>query len=193
MSRSQIDKSKDNRQIVWDRLKAEPGEWIEIALLADAIGVVRKTATDYLICLEAGGYVERRDAHHPEGAAARLVRDAGHHAPRLHRDGSVVTQGAGVANIWRSMRMLAKFTSRDLALHSSTPTVTVSEETAKSYCSMLFTTGYLRVLQKADPVKGRLAVYRLIRNDGPKPPMIQRVKQVYDPNTGRVYRKAGQE
>jgi hypothetical protein len=58
---------------------------------------------------------------------------------------------------------------------------------------MLLATGYLRVVEKANPSQDKLAVYRLIRNDGPKPPMIQRVKQVYDPNTGRVYRKAGQE
>lgn len=54
---------------------------------------------------------------------------------------------------------------------------------------MLLNTGFLRVVQKADPVKGRIATYRLIRNDGPKPPQIQRVKQVFDPNTGKVYQR----
>lgn len=94
-------------------------------------------------------------------------------------------------NIWRSMRMLKKFSALDLATHSNTDTVKVTEATAQSYCVMLLATGFLTVVQKAAPVEGRKAIYRLIRDDGPKPPMIQRVKQVYDPNTGKVYQKAG--
>ena len=66
------------------------------------------------------------------------------------------------------------------------------ENTAQSYCTMLLATGYLRVVQKANPAASKKAIYRLIRNDGPKPPMIQRVKQVFDPNTGKTYQKGGQ-
>lgn len=186
-----VDVAKDNRQDIWDALRKSAGAWCRASDLAEAVKVHRKTATDYLACLKAAGLVEARKLDE-RGQEVRLVRDAGHHAPRLRKDGSAVTQGAGTVNMWRSMRMLGKFGYIDVALHSSTPTVTVPPQAAQAYCKMLLATGFLRVIQKADPVKGRKAIYRLIRNDGPKPPMIQRVKQVYDPNTGTVYRKAGE-
>ncbi len=182
----------DNRQIIWDALRAEAakgGASVSLSALIDRTKVNRKTASDYLVCLVAGGYVERIDLETLGCPVFRLIRDGGHHAPRLRKDGAAVTQGAGVNNLWRSMRMLKKFSVLDLALHSSTPAVNVSEATAQSYCSMLLATGFLRVIQKADPAKGRKAIYRLIREDGAKAPMIQRVKQVYDPNTGLIYRK----
>lgn len=186
--------ARDNRQIIWDALRKEftkGNASLSLSVLADRTKVNRKTASDYLACLVAGGYVERQEPEVLNCPVFRLIRDGGHHAPRLRKDGSVVTQGAGVNNLWRSMRMLKKFSVVDLALHSSTPAVTVTEATAQSYCSMLLATGFLRVIQKADPVKGRRAIYRLVREDGAKAPMIQRVKQVYDPNTGLVYRKDG--
>lgn len=196
--RRPADAGSDNRQIVWDTLRAAGGAWMDSALMSSRTGVHRKTAADYIAALAAGGYIERRqeDGDGAGGKARlmlRLVKDAGHHAPRLRKDGTAVTQGAGVTNMWRSMRMLGKFSVLDLSLHSSTPAVRVTIETAKAYCGMLLSTGYLRVVQKAEPVKGRIAIYRLIRNDGPKAPMIQRVKQVYDPNTGRVYQRGGQQ
>ena len=87
--------------------------------------------------------------------------------------------------MWRSMRMMAQFTARDLAIHSTTPSVNVSEETAKSYCKMLWRAGFLREIRVSRP--GRASIFRLIRNTGPRPPMIQRVKRVFDPNTNTVW------
>lgn len=181
------------RQAVWDAARQFAGPELDgnfnLGKVVDKIGVLRKTAKDYLQSLVAAGYVEGVPDAGPD--EWRFARDGGAHAPRVRRDGTAVTQGSGTVNIWRSMRMLAKFTANDLAAHSTTDTVRVSEKTAQSYCTMLLATGYLRVLQKADPVKGRRAIYRLVRNDGPKPPMIQRVKQVFDPNTGKIYQKGG--
>lgn len=190
--RRPVDAGKDNRQAVWDVLQAERlrgDAWLTLTVISGGADVHRKTASDYLGCLTAGGYAERQDDETLGCAKWRLIRDGGHHAPRLRPDGSAVTQGAGVTNIWRSMRMLNTFSVVDLVLHSSTPSTKVTESTVKSYVSMLLTTGYLRVVQKSNPVKGRQAIYRLVRNSGPKPPMIQRVKQVYDANTGEVFRK----
>jgi len=179
------------RQAVWDAMRRLAGEDLQAGFsLSEVVtksGVLRKTAKDYILSLVAAGYLEAT----AEPDAWRFARDGGAHAPRVRRDGSAVTQGAGAVNLWRAMRMLPKFTARDLAAHSNTETVRVTEATAQSYCSMLLATGFLRVVQKADPVQDRTAIYRLVRDDGPKPPMIQRVKQVYDPNTGKVYPKGG--
>ena len=180
------------RQVVWTALRELAGEELQndvsLKAITDRTGVVPKTARDYLACLIAGSYIAAVEA---PTATYRLIRDAGVHAPRLRADGTPVTQGAATTNMWRSMRTLSKFSYRDIALHSNTTGVAVSEESAKAYCKILLATGYLKVVQKAAPTDGRIAIYRLIRNDGPKPPMVQRVKQIFDPNTGRVYRQEG--
>lgn len=179
------------RQTVWDCLRHLAGEDLgapfALAAIVSKTGVLRKTVKDYLLSLLAAGYLETAGDE-----TWRLVRDGGAHAPRVRRDGSAVTQGSGTVNLWRSMRMMATFSAKDLAVHSTTDTVTVTEATAQSYCTILLATGYLKVRQKASPAAGKKAIYQLIRNDGPKPPMIQRVKQVFDPNTGKTYQKGGQ-
>lgn len=169
------------RQEIWQAIR-DRAEHFTLNDLVTATGADRKTTADYLRCLLPGGVIATI-----EPDAYRLVDDRGFHAPRLNRSGKPVLQGAGTENMWRSMQGLVQFSPRDLAAHSCTPDVSVSEETAKSYCSMLLRTGYLRVIEKASPNLGRQAVYRLIRNNGPKPPQIQRVKRVYDPNTGEVF------
>ncbi|ETD85760.1 hypothetical protein ACTTAF_06315 [Rhodobacter capsulatus] len=178
------------RQTIWTAIRDLAGEDLAgqftVTDIVDRTGVHRKTASDYFACLVAAEYLTATADTPPVFV---LRKDGGVHAPRVRRDGSAVTQGAGALNMWRSMRGLAQFSYRDIALHSTTPTVSVNEETAKSFCAMLLATGFLRVVQKADPAKARLAIYRLIRNDGPKPPQIQRVKQVFDPNTGKVYQR----
>jgi len=192
--RKPADVNVDNRQLVWDALRGKVGQWRTVLSLSEDLGVNRKTAMDYLDALEAAGMVERRrDEGHQGMAWARLVQDGGYHAPRLRADGSPVTQGVGVANMWRSMRILKTFTAPELAQISTTQAVTVTEATAQSYIGMLFATEFLMVVEKANPGLGRKASYRLVRNTGPKPPMIQRVKRVYDPNTGEVYQKVEHE
>lgn len=170
------------RQEIWQAIRSHGGKVFTAEMLVTATGADRKTTADYLRCLVPGKVVEALD-----DGGFRLIDDRGFHAPRLNRAGQPVTQGAGVENLWRSMRGLAEFSPRDLAAHSTTTDVEVTEWTAKSYCQMLLKTGFLRVVQKAEPSKGRQAVYRLIRNSGPLPPQIQRVKHVFDPNTQQVH------
>ncbi len=181
-----------------DKRKKEPkpqgmeGIWAEIRRLNiftpreihRNTDIPRKTITDYVKRLLAGGYIEKHASFEETGRYV-LVRDAGIHPPRIRPNGQPVTRDKGVENMWRSMRMLREFTPRDIMVHSTTDTVSVTEATVKSYCSMLLKAGYLRVIQKAVPGK-RQPIYRFVRNTGPLPPQIQRVKQVYDPNIREV-------
>ena len=179
------------RQAVWDAVRQMAGDDLSgtlvLAQIVDKTGVLRKTTKDYLLALTAAGYLAATGDD-----VWKLARDSGAHAPRVRRDGSNVTQGAGQFNMWRTMRGSPTFTAAYVADVSSCGGVTVSEFTAQSYCTMLLATGYLKVEEKANPLIGKKAIYRLIRNDGPMPPMIQRVKQVFDPNTGKTYQKGGQ-
>ena len=192
MSRKPVDQLSKSR-----KPQGQDGVWAEIRKrktfirsdIWDATGIPKKTVTDYINRLEAGGYVawtgQREDA-----AVYTLMKDAGVHPPRIRPNGEPVQQGKGTENIWRSMRMLRQFTPRDIVAHSNTDTVTVSDATAQSYCSILLRAGYLRVLRKAQPGKHQ-ATYKLIRNTGPLPPQIQRVKQVFDQNLGEVTYRPG--
>lgn len=177
------DQNGGRRQDVWDGIRKLKS--FSATDLARETNVNRKTVSDYLACLEAGRIVERAD-NYDQTFLFHLVADKGFHAPRLRRDGTAVTQGVGIENMWRSMRMLPQFSVVDLAAHSTTDTVSVARETAVAYCTMLLKTGYLRVLQTAIPGR-RHAIYRLIRNSGPQPPQVQRVKQIFDPNTHKVF------
>lgn len=89
-----------------------------------------------------------------------------------------------LGNLWRVMRGLASFTPTDLAAHASTDSVRVSRADAAAYAQTLVRAGYLRVLRKAVPER-REAVYKLIRNTGPRPPRERRVRAIWDDNLGQ--------
>ncbi len=194
MSRKPIDKltkelKPQGQDGIWAEIrKLNIFTWQDIQVNTD---INKKTITDYLKRLEAGRYIEKHTSWEDDRRYI-LLRDAGIHAPRIRRDGTPVTQGGGVMNMWRSMRMLGQFTPRDIALHSTTDTVKVTEVTAKTYCSILLKAKYLRVLQKAVPGK-RQAAYKFVRITGPLPPQVQRVKQVFDPNIRQVTYYPGME
>lgn len=189
--RRPADAGSARRQEIWTAIRTAEGEFT-VADIVAATGSNRKSVGDYLGCLVAAGQVERmqiigRARSATNAARYRLVRDTGHHAPRLRRDGTPVAQGGGIENMWRSIQMLGEFSARDVAVHSTTEETSVSELTAKAYLTQLARAGYLRVVAAADNLSGRRAVYRLVRRSGPKPPQVQRVKRIYDPNTGEVF------
>lgn len=182
--RRPADAGTPGRQEIWEAIRRKT-ETFTISDVVSATGAVRKTIHDYLGCLAAGGYVDHSAAAAPGQAAHfRMLRDTGHHAPRLRPDGTPVQQGKASEHLWRSMCVLQRFTYRELM--ETTP-IPIPEGTAKAYCRTLLATGYLRVLRKAEPSKGQIALYALVRKSGPKSPQVQRVKRVFDPNTGQVF------
>ena len=184
------------RQAIWQAIRE--ARRFTLNGLWHATKLERATVRTYLLSLEKSGHVVRvgeqetaRRAFRSTGrnpnreAVYELVKDAGIEAPRVRRDGSVCTQGAAREQMWRSMKMLGRFTYQDLAIHASTDEVRVKPATAKTYVRHLLRTGYLAVIIPAVPGQ-RPAVYRLCRNSGPLAPMIQRTDWVWDPNLRRV-------
>ena len=146
------------------------------------------TIRTYLTGLHNAGYLARIGER---PLRYRLVRDCGVDAPRVRKDGRAVVQGAGREQMWRAMSIMRDFSAQDLAINASTEEHFVEVEAAMEYCGWLHRAGYLQRLQAHDgPFR-----YRLIprRYSGPRPPKIQRIQQVYDPNTGQVVwsRKGG--
>lgn len=152
--------------------------------------IPKGTVESYLQGLVSGGYVTKQVGQRKPGrfVAARyeLARDTGVDAPKVRRDGTPVEQGARRGQMWRTMRMLGDFSPQDLAVAASTAKTTVSAIDAGDYCKYLRKAGYLRCVQASKP--GTQAVYSFVkaRYTGPKPPQVQRVKQVFDPNVGEV-------
>lgn len=150
------------------------------------------TVTSYMRRLSKGKYIEidkageqgnkKSQEHH-----FKLINDCGNNAPHLSADGSPSKRGAGSRNLWLSMRILGEFDYRELAATSSNEDIAVSEATAERYINTLKTAGYLHQTQAA-----KIGItprrFRLIRskNTGPKPPVVQNIKQVYDPNINEV-------
>lgn len=190
---------KGSRQRAWEAVRQLRDDFTcyEVSRAAQADD---ETVLTYLRSLERGGFIESLtsvDAPVATEKHYRLVRDNGIEAPRLTKDGKPITQGLGTEAMWRSMRIIGEFSCRELAAHASTSGVKVSEDTANSYIRALKLADYLVVVAEAKPrgigVGRSLARYRLApgRYTGPRPPMIQRTKAVYDPNLGEVVWQEG--
>ncbi len=136
------------------------------------------TVRDYIRGLANAGYLsEEGDI---SGKVFTLIRDIGIDAPKVRKDGSAVTQGQGQVNMWKAMRTLQVFSPRDLAVNASTRTCTVQQASAEGYCRHLCHAGYLR----QDDHGSYFFIPHMY--SGPKPPMIQRVKRVWDQNLKKV-------
>lgn len=182
--------------------------WLAIRELADSFtlhSIARKLAKiskvdhsvirDYVKSLERAEYIENinpQPAPHGAEFTWKLVRDNGIEAPRLKRDGSPVTTGLGTEAMWRTMRFLGDFDAAELSSHASTGSEKVAVETAKTYIRFLSLAGYIVLVKEAKAVGGKrgaiAARHRMVlsKYSGPRPPMIQRTKSVYDPNLGRI-------
>ena len=151
--------------------------------LADATDLSMHQVSYFVQVWIKDGLVDRQDT-----GPAELVRY------RVLNPGEVRPQIAAsetpTANMWTAMRGLRSFSPRDIAAHSSTQKTTVTLEMAQSYCQMLVRASYLRVMDKAIPGR-RDAVYRLIQNSGPRPPVERRVRVVFDENLQKIVYIAG--
>jgi len=185
---------KGDRQSMWEAMRKlqKAGEAITVRKVWElgAEWGPRGRVRDYMTGLEAAGYLRATRQEPGKTVEYELAKDCGVDAPRVRKDGTEVTQGRGREQMWRTVKIIGEFTSRELAQAASTPSHEVAEPTAKDYCLMLAGAGYLTITRQGSP--GVPARYRLVpsRWTGPRAPMIQRLKQLYDPNTGEVvYRR----
>lgn len=178
---------KPPRQRVWEQIRKFKLQFRPFDV-ARAAGVEYEAAATYIQCLIAGGYVVRVNEANFDVAELQLIRDAGIEAPRLTRDGQPVTTGLGQEAMWRCLRMLGALDARMLAAHAASSGVEVKLASAKRYLQMLKKAGYLEVVEPCNRRRAKLETLRLIprMNTGPRPPQIQNVKTVYDPNLNKV-------
>lgn len=164
---------KSKRQRVWEAIRVAGDGWTTDSI-AKASGMDATAVRTYLSALKAGGYItavpdQTRIHRHT------LIKDVGIDAPRINRRGSPITLGLAQQQMWQTLRITGQaFSPDELSGLASTPRVPVSPAAAAGYLGHLRRAGYL-----VATAKGR---YRLIKNTGPRAPMVQRTKSVYDPN-----------
>ncbi len=157
---------------------------VTVGEIASKLALDRKTVSGFLNALENSG---RLSGTNPGGREARvytLVNDTGPELPRVRADGSEVTAGRGTEQLWRTMKILPNFTIVELAAAASTSVRVIAHGQAEDYVRWLLRAEYLIVTVRGRP--HRPARYRLVRNTGPLPPMIQRMPQVWDQNLKQV-------
>ncbi|WP_062785944.1 hypothetical protein [Aquitalea pelogenes] len=182
---------KGGRQRVWEAIRANR-DGFYLADISRAAKVDLATVRTYVQALERGGFIQQCNVtvKLAEAKQFAMVKDNGLEAPRLTAEGKPVIQGLVNEAMWRTMRMVRDFNFHELAALASTTEVSVAPGTARTYLKHLATAGYLIEIDKGHG-KGAGGIptrYRFnpARNSGPRPPMIQRTKSVYDPNLGQV-------
>jgi hypothetical protein len=175
---------KGNRQRIWEAIRADHKAF-KAYDIARRSSVDDTTVRSYLQSLINGDYVQVLCGTKFEEQTLHLVKDVGAEAPAVTRDGKPSTAGKGTEAMWRSLRILGELDADELAAQASIVVPTTSW-TARSYLKWLKRAGYLVEVQASKP--GKKARYRLApgKYTGPRPPMIQRVGQVFDPNLGEV-------
>ncbi|MGD9638348.1 MAG: hypothetical protein AB7U85_04750 [Alphaproteobacteria bacterium] len=146
-----------------------------------------ETIRTFLTGLVKGGYISKEDhrkQNNNEPIKYNLVKDIGVDAPKVRKDGSKVKPVA-TENMWRTMRILKRFSVKDLILNATTDEIQIKPTSADSYCKYLCRAGYLA--KNAD----RTYTFLQSKYTGPLAPMIQRIKQLYDPNIGKIVYKSG--
>ncbi|AAU90939.1 MULTISPECIES: hypothetical protein [Methylococcus] len=170
---------KSPRQRIWEMIRK-----LRIFTVPELRGhlpgpVPLATVRTYVESLHAAGILEKTPGLY------ELIDDRGIEAPRVNKAGQPVTLGQGNERMWGAMEALGAFNCRVLARMADVPLATV-----KTYCAYLQRAGFLTV-ERAGKGRGAGGVpttYRLLhsRITGPRPPMITRLKTVYDPNVGKI-------
>jgi hypothetical protein len=167
---------KSPRQRIWEKIRSYNGVTFALAdLIGDLPGTIHKDTTRiYVHSLVAAGYLETEQGFY------LLVKDNGVEAPRVRKDGTEVTQGRTQENMWRTLRSLNHTVSYfELASMASTPDHPVSPAFARDYLANLHKAKYVNQIGKKYHLNPAM-------NTGPRPPMIQRISQIFDPNLGKV-------
>jgi hypothetical protein len=185
MTRKPVNEVPSVRDAMWAAIRAFPdGKPFTIREITTAASCSRQTARSYLRGLTAAGFLVTVPTAPGAALEWRLEKDCGIEAPRLREDGSPTVNGTVKEQLWRGMYILKEFTAAELV---QTASILIEERTARTYCKDLFAAGYLRVIKAAEGRKGKLARYRLVRNNGPRAPQVQRARQIFDPNSHEVF------
>ena len=127
-SRKPMDKLNgfDSREAIWSAIRKLPR--FTVRDLQQETTLEISTVRDYVSGLTAAGYLSQEEGVCPFSFV--LKKNVGVDAPRVRKDGTIVTQGQGRINMWRTMRILRIINAKDLAVTASTEDCHISVKTA---------------------------------------------------------------
>lgn len=185
-------RAAEKRQQIWDAVRGRD-EFTTADIRAALPGLTKDFVNRYLRALRQTGYLRYRPG---PGRVLVLRRNSGPLAPQIATDGTATDANTGGSHpprptrepttargrMWRAMRMLRSFETRQLCAVSE-PT---SLSNVQAMVLALERTGYLRALghKPGGAASGR---YILIRDTGTKPPQLRADGSVYDANEDRFY------
>ena len=174
------------RQRVWNAIRKNREEFT-IALIADEGNATYESAREFVSRLMKADFVICTKVQNKE-KFFNLINDVGYTYPSFNKKGELIPNMSGNKAMWNTLRITKMaLNAYELSAISSTDSQKIAVETANNYLISLHQAGYLKIV-KESKVTGGKAKYVLLpeMNTGPKPPQIQRVKHVFDPNTNQV-------
>jgi hypothetical protein len=180
------------RERMWQAMRSlgRKGDWTISQVTDLAYPCELSSVKTYVDSLCKAGLVVRKQAVQGKNEAGNKWASIPHRlavtwpqAPRVDRDGKVVTQGLGVLAMWRAARIRKVFTPSELARDATIGEVQVKVTSARQYCIALEKSGHFKLLKKG---QGRYveSQYQLLKDTGPHAPAITRAKIVFDRNEG---------
>lgn len=158
-------------------------------IFASSNSARRDDILDFLRRLEKALIIERIGTKEGSRTVIFRIVERQTATPKVRRDGTVIEGVSKNRAMWNYMRTNAgaqSFTAQDIVAWASTDDTPINIESAKSYIAALARAGYLIELVKGTP--GKLGSWRLAphMNSGPLPPMILRIKAVFDQNRHEI-------
>ncbi|MCF8999264.1 hypothetical protein [Acinetobacter nectaris] len=170
------------RQRVWIAIRNNADEFT-IRQVAEE-GLATYESTRYFVStLRKAGFIQCTKTLNKE-KYFKLIQDCGYAYPSFNKDGTIVKDVTGNKAMWNTLRITQMaINAHELASISSTGNKKIALETANNYLIALHKAGYVKRVEEAKTTGGK-AKYMLLphMNTGAKPPQVQRVKQVFDPN-----------
>lgn len=182
---------KGTREALWKAIRKN--KEFTLVEIANSCTLVWGTIAQYVRCLVRAGYLEaspvtdRGDKGQGKGYKIQLrytlLKDS-IEPPRVRADGSEITENKNNQRMWTTMRKRSFFTVSDVHALSSTRQQPLARKSVTVYMSHLEKAGYIARSGSNDTIERQ--IFRLVHDTGPKAPMIQRIKQVWDPNLKKV-------
>ncbi len=178
---------KPTRQRIWEQIRKHRLGF-QIATVSEHSSTSLEATKKYIQCLEKGGFILKVSDAPFEKAEYQLLKDNGIESPKINSDGELITMGLAQEAMWRCLRIRKEIDAWGIYHQVEATGIVITMDNVRRYLRMLKRAGYLRVVSPAIPHKKKTEILALIgaMNTGPRPPQVQRVGIVYDPNLNKV-------
>jgi hypothetical protein len=150
------------------------------------------TVRDYITRLYKGRFIGIRRRGARNARVYEIIAKNPGVTPRVRNDGSVYGE-AKTQQIWRSIKILKRFSMLDLIGAASQPGSFINRSSASKYLTWLERAGYITSYKrhaKGSPVQYQIVASKCV---GPEAPMIVERRSVFDPNLGKTVFTMGDE